>query len=57
MGQRDQGRELVERQAGDGQRFVAGQGSALVEQGAFGDGERHGSSLDSGASPASPEAS
>ena len=41
------GRQLVEREAGDSQRFVPGQGAALVEQGAFGGGERHGISLDS----------
>ena len=46
VGQRDQRRQLVEGEAGDGQGLVAGQGAALVEQGAFGGGERHGDSLD-----------
>jgi hypothetical protein len=43
--QRDDGRKLVEREVGDGQGLVAGQGAALVEQGAFSGGERHGDSL------------
>ena len=33
--------QLVEREAGDRERFGAGEAAALVEQGAFGDGEGH----------------
>ena len=38
--ERDQRRQLVEREVRDGERFVAGEAAALVEQGAFGGDER-----------------
>ena len=46
MRQGDQRRQVVEGQAGDRQGFIPGQGATLVEQSAFGGGERHGNSLE-----------
>ena len=41
VGERDQRRQLVEREARDCERFLTGQVTVFVEQGAFGVDERH----------------
>jgi hypothetical protein len=48
VGQGDQRRQLVEGELRHRQGLVPGEGAALVEQGAFGGGERHGDSFGTG---------